>query len=193
MGSDFAIVRTHQRQQAVATLTLAFAADPILRWMYPEPAEFLAHFPEVMLAFGGAAFDQETVWQLGSYSAVAMWMPPGIEPDAEATVARFEATMEGGRLDDLMALFGQMDDAHPTYPLWYLPWLGVDPAVQGRGLGSDLMRPCLEMVDSHQLPAYLDSTNPRNVSFYERHGFEVSGRWQAGSSPPIISMLREAR
>lgn len=25
------------------------------------------------------------------------------------------------------------------------------------------------------LPAYLDSPNPRNVSFYERHGFVVTG------------------
>ena len=55
------------------------------------------------------------------------------------------------------------------------------------------MTPCLEIVDRDHLPAYLDSTNPRNVPFYQRHGFEVTGRWQAGDSPPIISMLRGAR
>lgn len=193
MGAGFAQVRPDERERAVDTLTLAFAADPILRWMYPAPHDYLTHFPEVMLAFGGAAFDQGTVWQLEDQSAVAMWMPPGVEPDGDATVARFEASLEGVVLDDLMALFGQMEDAHPTYPLWYLPWFGVEVAVQGQGRGSTLMRPCLDMVDSQHLPAYLDSTNPRNLSFYERHGFEVTGRWQAGSSPPIISMLREAR
>ena len=46
------------------------------------------------------------------------------------------------------------------------------------------MTPCLDIVDRDHLPAYLDSTNPRNVSFYQRHGFEVTGRWQAGDSPP---------
>ncbi len=193
MTSEFGPVSPDERQLAVATLTLAFAADPFLRWMYPEPGEYLAHFPELMLAFGGAAFDQETVWQLGAHSAVAMWMPPGIEPDVEATEAVFEATIGDDRLGDLMMVFGMMDDAHPSYPLWYLPWLGVDSAVQGQGSGSALMGPCLEIVDSRHLPAYLDSTNPRNVSFYERHGFEISGRWQAGSSPPIISMVRAAR
>jgi hypothetical protein len=55
------------------------------------------------------------------------------------------------------------------------------------------MTPCLEIVDRQHLPAYLDSTNPRNISFYERQGFVVTGRSQAGSSPPIISMLRESR
>jgi GNAT superfamily N-acetyltransferase len=193
MNSGVGPVGTHERQLAVATLTLAFAADPFLRWMYPESFEHLAHFPELMLAFGGAAFDQETVWQLGGHSAVAMWMPPGIEPDGDATVGIFEATVDDDRLGDLMTVFGMMDDAHPSYPLWYLPWLGVDSAVQGKGLGSALMRPCLEIVDSYHLPAYLDSTNPRNVPFYERHGFEITGRWQAGSSPPITSMLRAAR
>ena len=55
------------------------------------------------------------------------------------------------------------------------------------------MAPCLDIVDREHLPAYLDSTNPRNVSFYERHGFEVTGQWQTGESPPIISMLRAPR
>jgi hypothetical protein len=55
------------------------------------------------------------------------------------------------------------------------------------------MTPCLEIVDQQHMPAYLDSTNPSNVPFYERHGFAVTGQWQAGDSPPIISMLRERR
>ena len=84
-----------------------------------------------------------------------------------------------------------MEEAHPAMPQWYLPWFGVNCALQGQGLGSRLMTPCLEIVDQEHLPAYLDSTNPRNVPFYERHGFEVTGQWQAGDSPPIISMLRE--
>jgi hypothetical protein len=43
------------------------------------------------------------------------------------------------------------------------------------------------------VPAYLESTNPRNVSFYRRHGFEVLGTIQVGSSPPLIPMLRPPR
>jgi len=86
-----------------------------------------------------------------------------------------------------------MDEAHPKFPHWYLPWFGVDAAVQGRGLGGELMKHCLTVVDKDHLPAYLDSPNPRNVSFYERHGFVVTGEAQAGTCPPIVSMLRAAR
>ena len=95
--------------------------------------------------------------------------------------------------EDLFAVLEQMDGAHPTFSHWYLPWFGVDGARQGRGIGNELMLKCLEIVDQDQLPAYLESPNPRNVSFYERHGFDVTGRAQAGDSPPIISMLRPPR
>ena len=192
MRDEVVPVASGLRHAAVATLSTAFSADPILRWIYPQAADYLANFPRLMLAFGGVAFDQTTVWAIEDLSAVGIWMRPGTEPDEEATVEVLEETADPRCLDDLMALFGQMTEAHPAYPLWYLAWLGVDIALQGRGLGATLMRPCLDVVDSHQLPSYLDSTNPRNVPFYQRFGYEVVGVCQSGSSPPITSMLRSA-
>ena len=55
------------------------------------------------------------------------------------------------------------------------------------------MSACLARVDQDHLPAYLDSTSPRNVPFYQRHGFDVTGERQVGHSPPIISMLLAAQ
>ena len=46
-----------------------------------------------------------------------------------------------------------------------IPWLGVDGNAQGLGLGSRLINGCLDFVDREHHPAYLDSTNPRNVPF----------------------------
>ena len=66
-------------------------------------------------------------------------------------------------------------------------------ALQGRGLGGQLMRPCLQIVDDTNLPAYLETTNPRTIPFYQRHGFEVTGEAQAGTCPPITFMQRAAR
>jgi GNAT superfamily N-acetyltransferase len=78
-------------------------------------------------------------------------------------------------------------------PCWYLPLIGVDPTSQGRGYGSAPLRFALEQVDRTGAPAYLESSNPRNVPLYERHGFEVLGSIQAGSSPTIVPMLRRPR
>jgi ribosomal protein S18 acetylase RimI-like enzyme len=55
------------------------------------------------------------------------------------------------------------------------------------------MKHALARVDREGATAYLESSNPRNVSFYERHGFEVLGRIQSGSSPVITPMLRRPR
>lgn len=41
--------------------------------------------------------------------------------------------------------------------------------------------------------AYLESSNPKNIPLYERHGFELLGTIQAGNSPPIFPMLRKPR
>jgi ribosomal protein S18 acetylase RimI-like enzyme len=193
MDSELAQVHDVERGRAIATLVMAFSADPVVRWLYPEPAAYLRHFPEFVEAFGGIAFTEESVWRLGDFTAVAMWMAPGVELDGDAIVAKFETSVHASQLDDVMAVIEQMDAAHPTVPHWYLPWFGVDCTRQGEGLGSALMQPCLEIVDRDHLPAYLDSTNPRNVPFYERHGFQVTGERQAGACPPLISMLRDAR
>ena len=82
---------------------------------------------------------------------------------------------------------------HPREPHWYLPLIGVDPAHQGKGYGDALMANALERCDRDRAPAYLESTNPRNISLYRRHGFEPIGTIQAGSSPLLVPMLRRPR
>jgi ribosomal protein S18 acetylase RimI-like enzyme len=182
-----------ERHRALETLVVAFAADPVERWLYPAAHEYLAHFPALLSAFGGNAFAEQTVWQLGAFAGVAIWLPPYIDLDGDAIAAVLAETVSPEKHEDTFAVLGQMDDAHPKFPHWYLPWFGVDASVQGRGLGGELMQHCLRAVDEDHLPAFLDSPNPRNVSFYERHGFVVTGQAQAGTCPPIVSMLRAAR
>jgi ribosomal protein S18 acetylase RimI-like enzyme len=85
----------------------------------------------------------------------------------------------------------QMSRFHPQTPHWYLPFVGVEPLQQCRGLGALLLRPILDRCNYERLPAYLESTNPRNVPFYESLGFRSIGMIQAGTSPRIVPMLRE--
>jgi ribosomal protein S18 acetylase RimI-like enzyme len=74
-----------------------------------------------------------------------------------------------------------------------LPLIGVDPAQQNKGYGGALMRHALIECDRDKKLAYLESTNPKNISLYERHGFEALGTIQVGTSPPIVPMLRKPR
>lgn len=193
MDLSFEPVRESEQTRALATLISAFISDPVERWLYPDSQQYLTHFGRFLAAFGGKAFAEQTAWKLGEFSAVALWMPPGSEADGDAIAAVLSESVSPEKHADTFAVLEQMDAAHPTCPHWYLPWFGVDSALQGAGLGNQLLERCLATVDASPLPAYLETPNPRNLSFYERHGFAVTATAQAGACPPVTSMLRPAR
>ena len=62
----------------------------------------------------------------------------------------------------------------------------------GQGLGTQMLREVLAGVDTDGVPAYLESSNERNLPLYERNGFRVVGELQAlGHGPAIWRMWRE--
>lgn len=179
-------------EQCVATIVLAFAGDPAARWGFADPKTYFEIFPRFVKAFGGSAFDHGSAHFIDGCAA-ALWLPPGVEPDEEAMVALIEdATTEDNR-EAMFGLFEQMGAFHPKEPHWYLPLIGTDPAKQGNGHGSALLRHALAICDRDKLPAYLEATSARNVPLYQRHGFEAIGAIQAGDSPVITPMLRRPR
>jgi ribosomal protein S18 acetylase RimI-like enzyme len=186
-------VGVEDREKAIATLVSAFISDPVERWLFPRAADYLTFFPAFVAAFGGGAFERETVWQAGDFTAVAMWMAPGNLPDGDAIISALQGPVSADKHADTFSVLEQMDAVHPTDPHWYLPWLGVDPAQQGAGLGSSLLQQCLHRVDADHCPAFLETPNPRTVSLYARHGFRIIGVSQAGTCPPVTSMLRPAQ
>ena len=193
---DPVVVRTltaDEQQSAIDTLVLAFAADPVARWNWPSTDVYMSAFPELILAFGGAAFVNHSAHATHDFGAVALWLPPGTHPDEEALGSLSERTVVEPRLSEAAVIFEEMAACHPPEPHWYLPLIGTDPAHQGQGHGTTLLAFALAECDRQHLPAYLESTNPRNVSLYQRHGFEALRTIQVGSSPPIVPMLRKAR
>jgi ribosomal protein S18 acetylase RimI-like enzyme len=193
MSATVSLVRESERERVVDILVAAFENDPVERWMYPEPERYFAHFPVFLAAFGGKAFETRTAWRLGDFSAVALWLSPGAEPDDDAIVKVLSETVSPVLHGDLFAVLDQMTAAHPEFPHWYLPWLAVDPGLQGKGLGGALLEHGLRIVDASHLPVYLETPNPRTVAFYARHGFRVVGEAQAGTCPPLALLLRAGR
>jgi ribosomal protein S18 acetylase RimI-like enzyme len=182
-----------RRNAALSALTLAFARDPIMRWLYPEPDAYLTHFPKFAGAFGGPSFGAGTAWAPEDNSGAALWFPSGVHPDGESIESVMLSTVEKAKHDTLGATLEKMDEMHPKEPHWYLAIIGVDSAHQGRGLGAQLMEGALARCDDEGLIAYLESSNPANISLYERHGFEVIDKIQIGDAPPTFPMQRPAR
>ncbi|MEK6325093.1 MAG: GNAT family N-acetyltransferase [Acidobacteriota bacterium] len=181
------------QEHVIAVIVLAFGADPVARWAYPDPHEYLSYFPDLVRAFGGKAFEHSTGYCVDGFSGAALWLPPDVQPQEEEMIALLERTVPERSQEEVFSVLEQMGGYHPTEPHWYLPLIGVDPAQQGNGYGSALMGHALIPCDRENKLAYLESTNPRNIPLYKRHGFEVMGTIQVGSSPPIFPMLRRAR
>lgn len=177
----------------MALLVLAFGTDPAVRWLYPDPQQYLTAWPEFVRAFGGRAFAHGTAYRTADGAGAALWLPPGISPDEEALVALLERSVPERDHAEVFGVLEQMDASHPIEPHWYLPIIGVDPVWQGRGLGASLLQYTLTRCDWDQVPAYLESSSPRNIPLYERHGFEVVGTIQVGSAPPLYPMVRTPR
>ena len=175
------------------TVTLAFATDPLARFAVPRASDYLERTGEFWTCFGGRAFDHGSAWTANNGQAIALWLPPGIEPDSEGMEAALGAAVPEDRLEDMGGVFEGMAQYHPHEEHWYLPIIGADPAYLGRGLGGALMKHACARIDEDGLPAYLESSNPRNISLYERHGFEVMGEIRSGKAPVVTPMYRAAR
>jgi GNAT superfamily N-acetyltransferase len=186
------------------TLGLAFFDDPVMTWMLPDAdvrrrrlhTLFEALTRHHHLAHGGvevACGDGD----VGGVGGAALWDPPGTWRQT-----RFE---ELRAMPRLLLTFGRslrrglvaeelMKAAHPEEPHWYLAIIGSDPAVRGRGFGQELMRSRLDRCDAEHAPAYLESSNPDNVPYYQRFGFEVTGEIRLpDGGPSLVPMWRPAR
>lgn len=130
-----------------------------------------------------------------SASCCAAWTPPGTDPwdrpdVGEGFLAAMGAVLTRRQLDRMLTLHLVVDEMHPREHHWYLGMLATRAAAQGTGLGTRMMQHTLKPVDADGGPAYLESSNPVNIPFYARHGFEVVGEAQLPDGPSLTQMWR---
>lgn len=167
--------------EAAEALAQAFQDDPLQTYTFPDSEERKrlspAHF-EAVLRYGLLAGQVFTGIERGSGAAI--WIPPGAEPSpemAEASgLARLPETIGAEAAGRFGRVVGYAEAAHRRdmrVPHWYVMVLGVAPAFQGQGYGRALLQPILDRAETDGMPCYLETTQPNNVSFYERLGFRV--------------------
>ena len=125
-------------------LTLAFAMDPPNRWMYPEPVQYLRHFPTFARALGGEALPLRTTFVNQDYSAAALWLAPGAGPNEQTLMKVMEESVAPEKKVDLVAVIerdGQLPSkGAPLVPAIY--WSGSRSAGQGSWIGDIAAGPC---------------------------------------------------
>ena len=178
---------------AIATLVLAFVTDPVARWMYDNPHQYLLHIPRLFRALGKNSFEGGAAQRTKDGLGVALWLPPGVHGDDGPLEAVIAESIAEAKQAEVAAVFERTEHYRPAEPHWYLSLIGVEALHRNRGCGAALLKHRLRQCDREHLPAYLWSSNPLNTSLYKRHGFEIVGTIRVGSSPSIYPILRSAR
>ncbi|MDQ7977099.1 GNAT family N-acetyltransferase [Paraburkholderia sp. SARCC-3016] len=178
---------------ATAALVLANVEDPVVRWVFDTPLRMLTYATQLFRVLVANAFASAALQRTDDGLAVACWRPPGVHHDDGAIAAILQQGCAPDKLETFGGVAAELERYEPEGPFWYLSALGVDPAAQNRGRGALLLQARLAQCDAARLPAYLWSSNERNVPFYERHGFEVQTMLRVSTCPPMIPMVRRAR
>ncbi|MBT0770882.1 GNAT family N-acetyltransferase [Kineosporia sp. J2-2] len=174
------------------TLAEAFADDPVWSWMVPERGrhERLRRIFGALLAH---ALPRGQVTTTPDCRAVAMWSAPGQWKLPPASMVRAAPPMVRGagvRLPRLLRRLDEIEKTHDRQPPrhWYLEFIGTAAGARGQGHGAALLAEAFARFDG--VPVYLESSNPRNLPFYRRHGFEVTGAVPVTSGPPQWMLWR---
>jgi GNAT superfamily N-acetyltransferase len=177
-----------------ATLTAAFAKDPLWSWAFPDPEDLAV----VWRFYIRAALRFPNVWIVGEYAAASVWIPPNETELTEQEEERMESLVSdliGPRAPLVTELSQRFEDAHPRgKPHYYLSLLGTHPKYRGQGLGRGLLSENLALIDAEGAPAYLESSNPANDRRYERLGFKRMGEFSTpDGARTVATMWREAQ
>ena len=171
-------------------LLAAFADDPLTGWLYPDGGDTARGWFRVALQAG---LRRGHTYRSADGSGAAIWAPPGQRHLDRAEAAELAEATERhygkAGLDRLAAVAEATSAAHPREPHYYLFIIGV--AARSRGIGAQLLAPVLRACDEQGWPAYLESSNPRNVTFYERHGFGAVAPIVPDGGPSLLGMWRE--
>src|SRR5688500_17799857 len=96
---------TSDEASVTAVVLLAFSADPAARWTWPDPQQYLAHFPHFVKILGGNAFAHGSAYYVDGYVGAALWLPPEVGPDEDALITLMKNTASASAQKDVVAVF----------------------------------------------------------------------------------------
>jgi ribosomal protein S18 acetylase RimI-like enzyme len=181
-NNEVTLIPDSQISSAGMLLAEAFFADPLNQYVFPDPEER----KQVLRWYFAASIREGTLLQ-SAYSTgepikgVVVWTHPGLQ---EGTPERTkhsgldqmprqfspEAYQRFTGVIDSLALFSSqaLPPAH-----WYLSLIEVSPSCQGQGIGGALLAPVLQQADQEGTLCALETFAEKNLSFYQRHGFQA--------------------
>ena len=192
---------TTDRDKLAACLASAFSEDPLFTWMTgASPGTSIE--PKLRILFDAflkldLGRPEHLVFTDEDRIGVSIWKAPNQWKMSNSDMVRALPAMLRGlgtKTPRMMGAFNAIEKVHPKEEHYYLEALGTHQDMQSKGVGSAVIGSMLERCDAEGMPAYLESSNVRNVPFYARHGFETTGEIVVGKgAPTVTAMWREPR
>ncbi len=186
-------VTPEDRKQLTAAMARAFDDDPIANWFAAQDKRRARRIYDFMdVAYRITAPGNE-LYTTDALQGGAYWSPPGKWKmgmlQQLMLLPAMIRTSTFRRVPAIMGGLNAIEKKHPHEPHYYLLALGVEPELQGHGIGTQLMAPVLERCDKERVPAYLESSKERNVPLYERNGFKVTEELDVPNGGPKIWLM----
>jgi hypothetical protein len=125
--------------RGIATLVLAFGTDPVARWMYDDPHQYLLHIPRLFRALGTNSFEGGAAQRTDDGLGVALWLLPGVHGDDGPLGAVIAQSIVEEKQAEVAAVFERTERYRPTEPHWYLSLIGVEARHRNKGCGAALL------------------------------------------------------
>lgn len=189
---------TH-RARAVATLAAAFADDPAVCWIIPDPAQRARRLPRMFDWLYSDHLTHGLILGTPDCAAVTCWRVPGkvhhhdpLHPPLllRLLVVFGANVLRAARVGDAIGAHVPRGEAY-----LYLRYAGVRPECQGKGLGGLAIRAGLAEAARLEVLATLETATPANVGLYQRLGFAVASEWDVPGrgAPHFWTMVTPAR
>jgi GNAT superfamily N-acetyltransferase len=203
---DLATRKLEDDELTVASklLARAFVDDPVIGHYLDDPDRKMVALPSFFEGILAELLPSRQTFATVSGNdvvGVAAWVPPNPTPPDESALAHAHRT----RLVVLESFphgapamfegFASLEALHPPEPHWYLAFVGIEPGLQGAGLGRRLLAPALRVADETATSYYLETPFPRSHSFYEGLGFARYGEYHPFDGCPsgVVAFIRRPR
>jgi len=182
----------------VDTISVAFHNDPVWSWAFPDEQRRPAQFRRWWPLFVESALPHEFTWVAEGAATISVWTPPNLpelSDEAEARIPGLLDELLGERAPTVLQALLQFEAAHPhDEPHYYLGFVATHDDHRGHGIGEQLLAQNLTLIDAEHLPAYLESSNPKNLARYARLGFVPRSEFALPDNGPMVTtMWRPAR
>jgi len=184
---------------AVSVLARAFIEDPIMTFVFPQPESRLEALTAFFRVFVADGVKRGNVLLAPEEKGAIVWYPASVSvfddtfAELQAEIGAIATNFGGIEAAERLEQLGKkLETKAPTVVHAEVFWIAILPEARGQGIGGVLLQPVLDYADAENVGCYLVSSNPRNITFYERHGFRQAVLIPINSNLSMIGMWRDS-